>query len=218
MVLRGLAVEHLFASMLDLTDTREAPQRLIFYVLLVFVLFNLFLPGESNSLTLILSQVVIVGFTGLYVLYIRPRFSATLWAIPAVLFLMALIVSQYVSMHGYDSMRTSVQLLSMVMVAWLMAEVGNRRRGLLIAMGALVAVAAVLSLIGFIQLYSFFTRPVESDIAERLLPVGSHYLNLVYSQKRIFSTFVLPTSFSVFLAIVFPVAAALAISLATLIT
>lgn len=197
--------------MLNLSDSREAPQRLIFYVLLVFVLLNLVLPGESSTLTLILSQVIIFGFTGLYVLFIRPRFEPTLWILPATFFGLALVVSQYVSMHGYGSLRTGLQLLSMVLLAWLVADIGLAKKDLLIALGSLVALAAVLSVIGIMQIYTFFNQPLESGIVSRFLPVNSDYLNLMYSQKRIFSTFVLPTSFSAFLAIVFPLAAALAI-------
>lgn len=176
----------------------------MFAVLLAFVALNLFLPGESSSLSLILSQAVIYGFAGLHLAFVRTRIHSSPWMLPAAFVGLAAIVSQVASLHGYDSLRLAVQFGSYILLVWLVAETAPAGERIVAAIAVLVAVAAILSIVGLLQVVTFFEHPPDFGIVSQVLPVSDHYLQQVYAQKRIFSTFILPTSFSTYLAMMLP--------------
>ncbi len=189
----------------------ESTSRLVFRILLAFLLLNILLPGELHSLTLTISQVVVFGLAALYLLFLRPPAPAPRWLPLAVLFVAALAVSQLASWHPHHSLQVGVQIASMVVLAWMVSEIGPREGDVWTGAVVLLVLAVALSLYGLSQIFTFFSQPPEAELVRRVLPVSEHYLRQIYSQQRIFSTFILPTSFSAFLSIVFPIGVALAV-------
>lgn len=48
----------------------NSPSHLIYLVLTVFVIINLFVPGEKNNLVFLLSQLIVYGFAGVHIVYL----------------------------------------------------------------------------------------------------------------------------------------------------
>lgn len=192
-------------------DPQNSPNRLIFSVLLVFLIINLFLPGEGNPLILYISQVVIYGFAAIYLLLAGRPGTSSQWFPAAVLFGLSLLVSQFASFNSHDSLIVSIQITSMILLAWLVSTLGVGEREIKLSMVTLVVTAAILAVIGLFQVVTFFENLPDIDLATSFLPVSRHYIEQVYTQKRIFSTFILPTTFSAFLAMSMPLAVGLAL-------
>jgi hypothetical protein len=187
----------------------EDANRLIFHILLVFLILNLLLPGERHSTVLTLTQMVIFGLGAIYILFLRPPAPRRLPM--AVLSAAALLLSQLVSLNAHNSLQTAVRFGSMLVLAWLVSEIRPEERDVRLFCSALVAAAAALSIYGLMQLFTFFAQPLDPELVKRVLPVGDRTIDIIYSQKRISSVFGLPTTFSAFLALALPVAVGLAV-------
>lgn len=186
-----------------------SPSRLIYLVISVFILLNLFVPGEKNNLVLLLSQLVVFGFAGVYLVFLSEDKKNLSTRLLFVLMSLALILSFFNSIYQYDSLRVSIQLFSMVLLAWLVSVSAPDERVQKFTMVALVVAGVFISLYGLLQIVTYFAQDVDSELITRMLPVSDHYLHQVFTQKRIFATFQLPTSLSAFIAMVLPIAGGL---------
>jgi len=185
---------------------------LIFRIILAFLVLNLLLPGESNNLSLVITQVIIFGLAAIHLLFLRPRYPfSPEWTAPAVLFGLALLVSLTASIHHFGSLQVSLQIMSMVLTAWLVADTQPGDRELRMSMAVVFATAVILALVGLLQLFTYFSQIPDAELIRRVMPVSESYLQQIFTQKRIFATFALPTTFSVFLAMALPLGVALAL-------
>ena len=184
--------------------------RLIFQILLAFLVLNLLLPGESHALSLVLSQVVIYGLAAIYLLFLRPRREMTRTRPLLLLLAAALIVGQIVAIHQFGSLQAAVQLVSIALMAWLIADINPGEGEVNLGFSVLFAAAVLLSVFGLLQIFTYFAQAPDAELIRRVLPVSERYIDQVYAQKRIFATFALPTTFSSFLAMTIPLGAALA--------
>jgi O-antigen ligase len=186
--------------------------RLIFNIILAFLVLNLLLPGEVHPLSLVITQAVIFGLAAIQLIFLRPREKPTGWVWLGALFVAALLVSQLASIHRFGSMQTAVQILSMAVLAWLVADIRPGERELRVSGIVLIGAAALLAGIGLLQLVTYFSQAPDPELVKRVLPVSDSYINQIFTQKRIFATFALPTTFSAFLAMILPLGAALGIA------
>ena len=185
---------------------------LIFRIILAFLVLNLLLPGESHNLSLVITQVIIYGLAAIHLLFLRPRYPLSpSWTVPAVLFGLALLVSLTASIHHFGSLQVSLQIMSMVLTAWLVADIGPGEREMRLSIAVVFGTAVILAVIGLLQLFTYFSQMPDAELIRRVMPVSDSYIQQIFSQKRIFATFALPTTFSAFLAMALPLGVALAI-------
>jgi O-antigen ligase len=179
---------------------------------LAFLVLNLLLPGEVHPLSLVITQAVVYGLAAIQLLFLRPRESPTGWVWLGALFCAALLASQLASIHHFGSLQAAVQIVSMVLLAWLVADIRPGGRELRLSAMVLFGAAVLLAVIGLFQLVTYFSQAPDAELVRRVLPVSESYIEKIFSQKRIFATFALPTTFSAFLAMAVPFGAALAIA------
>ena len=184
--------------------------RLIFQILLAFLVLNLLLPGESHALSLVLSQVVIYGLTAIYLLFLRPRRTMPRSRPLILLAVAALAVGYLASIHPFGSLQATVQLVSIALIAWLVSDIEPGKQEIRLGFNVLFAVTVLLSAFGLLQIVTYFAQAPDAELIRRVLPVSERYIEQVFAQKRIFATFALPTTFSAFLAMAIPLGAALA--------
>ena len=190
-------------------NTVNSPTRLIYLVLTVFIIINLFVPGEKNNLVYLLSQLVVYGFTGIYLVFLsRDKKNYSMKYLLALL-IIAVFVSLLNSLYFYDSLRTTIQLFSMILLAWLVSETAQDERTTRLTFIALVVTGVIISAYGLLQVVTYFAQDLDADLITRVLPFSKHYLDQVFTQKRIFATFQLPTTLSAFIAMILPLAGGL---------
>lgn len=193
-------------------EVNEQPHRQLFLAALALMVLNLMFPGEGNLLVAALTTVVITGLAVIHYTVFRGRVQGGKELIMPLLLLLALAVSQSASFFPHGSLRAGAYIILIFLFGWLVAEYRWSERQIRLFAWTVSVGAGLLSVYGFSQLFTFFADPPDSELVSAVLPVSNRYLSLVFEQKRIFATFLLPTSFSVFLSVSLPFTAGLLIA------
>jgi O-antigen ligase len=192
--------------------TVERPHRLVFLTVLAFLALNLLIPGESNNLVVLITSVVVVGLAMTHYFLFKTQAISLTGKTLAVVFVLILILSHNTSIYAHGSLKFSSYWITLVLLTWIVSDYIWSERQLRVFAWLITGLAGALSAYGLLQIVTFFNSLPDLETAEKLLPVTGSYVELVFLQKRIFATFVLPTSFSVFLAVSLPFSISLVLS------